>query len=162
MSDASGAHDRLPRHPNDTLQVVVTMGGGFLLVQQLNRTGGSCWELPGGSYQLNQGLSPEAAAVATLRHQVGLKFPKERAQLIYVDHPWNGLDHRHNQCAAARVYVVLIADVLAEEYRARSDWSLESGHFYLSEIGTPGFRLDWFAHAALNVYRTQYGGVKTF
>jgi ADP-ribose pyrophosphatase YjhB (NUDIX family) len=151
MTESNRERDLPRRHPNDTLQIVVKVSGRILLVHQPNRRGGPCWELPGGSYQLNKGLSPEAAAVATLEHQVGLRLPEKRARLIYMDYPWNGLDPTRNECAEATVYVVVIDDVLADEYFPKSAGALRSDLFSKDEVGATWLRLDFFAYAALRI-----------
>lgn len=143
MSDANVSHDLPRRHPNDTVQVVAVRGKLFVLVQQMSRMGGPCWEIPGGSYQLQQGLEPEAAAVATLQYQTGIQVPASRAHLIFIDHPWNGLDVRKNECASARVYVVFVRLWPDDVCVPTPTGSLSYGLFGIGEVGAPGFRLGW-------------------
>lgn len=162
MSDANVSHDLPRRHPNDTVQVVAVRGKLFVLVQQMSRMGGPCWEIPGGSYQLQQGLEPEAAAVATLQYQTGIQVPVSRAHLIFVGYPWNGLDPRKNECASAKVYVVRVQLGREDVCITAPIGALVNGLFGIDEVGAPGFNLDWFAHAALHVCRTQHGGIKAF
>ena len=162
MSDASVSHDLPRRHPNDTVQVVAVCDEWFVLVKQMERMGGPCWELPGGSYQLQQGLEPKAAAVKTLQYQTGIQVPVSQAQLIYVGYPWNGLDPKKNECASARVYVVFVRLWPEDVCLPTPTGSLSYELFRIDEVRAPGFVLDWFALAALHVYRTQHGGIKAF